>query len=384
MRTFDTHVCLVSDQAMANLLPALDVEFKPASVVLVVSNAMKQQAVWLETVLKQRGCKVSQIAIGDAYDLFAIRDQLLGWLGDHATESLALNVTGGTKLMAIAAQEVFGSDNRPIFYVNVATDELFMLGDRHAKHKLAASINLKDFLAAHGYTIFGSDKPQPKKVEEDLTDRLVGQVAEFGRALGRLNQLAADARVRNGEPRPQKLSYEDLDSSRLSDLLDYFEEARVLKVQGDRLIFSDEKARTFANGGWLELHVYRVLAQIAGETGISSHATSIEVRAPDGKTSNEIDAAFLHANRLHIIECKTANLGRVSKGNDTKATDAIYKLETLLKMGGLRTRGALIDYRGGLSDADKARAAQSHIRIFSGNELPHLGGHLKAWVNESR
>ena len=30
----------------------------------------------------------------------------------------ALNVTGGTKLMAVAAQEVFRAENKPVFYVN--------------------------------------------------------------------------------------------------------------------------------------------------------------------------------------------------------------------------------------------------------------------------
>lgn len=39
------------------------------------------------------------------------------------TKDIALNVTGSTKLMAVAAQVVFRSAEKPVFYVNVESDE---------------------------------------------------------------------------------------------------------------------------------------------------------------------------------------------------------------------------------------------------------------------
>lgn len=383
MLAFETHLCLVSDQAMANLLPALDREMKPKSVVLAVSDEMVQKARWLEQILKQHGCKVEILPIGAAYDLYSVGEALLNWLAQHQGENIALNITGGTKVMAIAAQAVSQSADLPIFYANVSNDELFMLGERSEPRKLAANINLKDFLAAHGYKIIRSEKPHPSKPWEDLTERLIDQVDKFGPALGRVNQLAADAFVKNGQPKPQTLNDGDRNNSLLNELLDYFELAKVLQVQEARVVFKDETARAFANGGWLELHVYMVLSQLAGHSDIAHHVSNIRFTSADGKSDNEIDAGFLSKNRLHIIECKTANLGRATGNRDSKATDALYKLETLLKIGGLRTRAALIDYRGGLSKADKARAAQSKIKIFSKDQLKHLGGHIKEWVYAS-
>jgi hypothetical protein len=92
----------------------------------------------------------------------------------------------------------------------------------------------------------------------------------------------------------------------------------------------------------------------------------------------------LYRNTLHLIECKTANLAQGGKGDDNKATEALYKMESLLKLGGLRTRGMVVDYRGQLasSEADRQRAKESHIEIVSGNQLKDLKGTIaRLWLS---
>ena len=103
-----------------------------------------------------------------------------------------------------------------------------------------------------------------------------------------------------------------------------------------------------------------------------------------GKDKNEIDVAFLYRNTLHLIECKTANLAQAGHGDDSKATEAIYKMESLLKFGGLRTRGMVIDYRGELakSEANQKRAAEAGIAIVSGSQLKDLKGAIsRLWLS---
>jgi hypothetical protein len=111
----------------------------------------------------------------------------------------------------------------------------------------------------------------------------------------------------------------------------------------------------------------------------------MNVRAihPDGKTRNEADIAFLYRNTLHLIECKTANLAPEGASGDDKATEAIYKMEALLKLGGLRTRGMIVDYRGALSGhaPNLARARSAGIEVVSGVQLRNLKELLKvAWL----
>jgi len=52
---------------------------------------------------------VETLELPNAYDYAALSDTFLNYLAEHADEDIALNVTGGTKLMAVAAQEVFRS-----------------------------------------------------------------------------------------------------------------------------------------------------------------------------------------------------------------------------------------------------------------------------------
>lgn len=71
---------------------------------------------------------------------------------------------------------------------------------------------------------------------------------------------------------------------------------------------------------------------------------------------------------------------------DGKATEAVYRMESLLKLGGLRTRGMILDYRGAFaaSDADRKRAQMARIEILSGSELKDAKGQLsRRWMAEA-
>ena len=379
---FATHVCLVSAQATPNLAPALDAELKPRRMVLVTSPDMQRQAAALAGVVQRKGIAVERLDIADAYDYAGIEDALLGWLSAHDSESVALNVTGGTKLMAMAAQAGFGGNAKPIFYVNADSDDVLFLGRRDLAHRLDARVKLRDYLEAHGYGLPASPtRPDIRAELRTLADRLIDRLESAGAALGQLNWLAQEAQQGLRSP---PLDVRQRDSIALRDVVDLFAAAGILKAADGRLIFADEAARAFANGGWLEFHIHRVLSDLAPEKKITDHAVNLEVIAPDGKTKNELDAAFLHGNRLHIVETKASNLAAAGASGDDKATEALYKLETLLKLGGLRTRAMLVDYRGKLSAADKARAAASRIRIVAGAQLKQLKGELRHWIDEPR
>lgn len=121
---FPIHVCLVSQQATPNFIPALDSRTRPEEVILVVSPHMRKQAGWLGEAFRARGIRVSEYPIGDPWDIAGIQESLLQLVLERADPRLALNVTGGTKPMAIAAQQVFDSEKLQIFYVHPERNEL--------------------------------------------------------------------------------------------------------------------------------------------------------------------------------------------------------------------------------------------------------------------
>lgn len=377
---FDSHLCLVSAQATPNLTPALDPAFQPASITLAVSNDMQEKARWLENVLREQGVKVEKLAIQNPYDYFECWDNFAEWLGNQTNE-VALNVTGGTKIMAMAALDVFHEEKKPVFYVNIENDELIRLDKRDAGLTLSSRIKLKQYLEAHGYAVSQSSKPDINRDTRDLVDRLAYESGRLGRALGKLNWLASQAKEESqtGTFISAELDRYGPDKNSFETLISMFEKENMLSLKANRLVFPDDDARQFVNGGWVEYLLAQSVASIAPSARIVDWGMNLKVLAPNGKTSNELDVACLARNTLHIIECKSANLAADGKTGDSSGTDAIYKLDALRRIGGTRTKAMLIDFRGSLNESDRRRARQMNLAILSGTQLRDLKGELKAW-----
>lgn len=394
--THKTQLCLVSAQATPNLLPLLDEAWRPNKVVLACSAPMKTRALALRAVVqtKAQGIEVILLDLPDAYNYAALSDTFLNFLAEHEQEDIALNVTGGTKLMAVAAQEAFREAGKPVFYVSVETDEVLLIGASSDKPvaPLRAKLKVHEMLRAHGYQVTTQAPPQISRDLRDLTARLIDHVASSGRALGTFNALARVARDANLKA---ELNEDQRDSRALGDIIALFEDAGLLRQVGNTLIFKNEDSRVFANGGWLEAHVFEALQSLrAQHEALTDVALGVRVQFESAQGSaasndkNEIDVAFLYRNTLHLIECKTANLAlQGASGDHNKATEAIYKMESLLKLGGLRTKGMVVDYRGQFASdpANQKRAQEADIAIVSGVQLKDLKGLIsRKWLGTTK
>lgn len=370
------HVMLVSAQAAPNLLPALDPVMKPAEAVLLVSARMAQRADALEKVLNQTGARTTRIDLADEHDSKALENTLLELAGTRDGQSIALNVTGGTKLMALAAQSIAQAADWSVFYVNVDSDEVIWL-DRGAagRHKLTEQLRLRHYLMGYGFELAqGVERPQPVAGHNELLDTLLKQIGSLEQALGQLNWLAQRAEEKHALA--IELDAQQQDSRSLEALLRIFENAGVLRVEGTRLAFADATQLAFAKGGWLEHYVFRTVNGLTGELGIRDKAANLEVTDAGG-VKNELDVAFMARNRLFAIECKTA---RMDRPEAPKANDTLFKLSEICKrVGGLGTRGLLASYRP-LRDAEIKLARALGVELVCGGELVRLDEKLKKWV----
>jgi hypothetical protein len=390
MTPHDTHLCLVSAQATPNLLPVLDAAWRPKRVVLATTPDMKSRAKWISDVIRGRcpGVRVETLDLPAAYDYVSLFDAFVDFVAAAKLAGAgrtALNVTGGTKLMAVAAQEVFSAEGWPVFYVNVETDELQVIGERARSEPLSAPMKVREMLHAHGFEAEELHRPATTRPQREVAERAISLAARHGRALGRLNYLAASKEARSGLK--VTLGDKEPDPS-LREMLLEFEHAGQLHLNGQEVHFVSDEARVFVNGGWLEAHAYQVVADLRGtEPRISDVVMNLGVLHPNGTTRNEIDVAFLYRNTLHLIECKTANLADEGNSGDDKATEALYKLESLRKIGGLRTRVMALDYRGALAAhaANRDRARGAGIEIVAGRQLGDLRGFIqRIWLSRAQ
>ncbi len=376
---FDTQVCLVSAQAAPNLLPLLDEQLKPREVILLVTEQMKDRAGYLQKVITPLGIKVTQQAIEATGNFQRMQEQLESLIKTYTQGSVGLNVTGGTKWMAISAQEVFRSYGQSVFYVDIDTDHVLFLDSEKPPLTLTARIKLKSYLNAYGYDIL-SEKTGASGLttdQRDLCHYLVAYVDEWGSAIGQLNRLASEAEQK--KTLSISLTLLEKPDPHLDALLTQCAGSEILTHQKDKrqITFKSEKTRFFANGGWLEEYINGRLNELKSE-GVLQDSSHLNLEIASPKSTNEIDVAFMARNRLHLIECKTRRLTGAQAGR--AGTESLYKLDSLSDLGGLGTRSMLVSYRA-LGPADKQRAKDLRIKVVEGAQLKDIKGILKAWIS---
>ena len=380
----DTHLCLVSAQATPNLTPALDPATRPRRVILLVSADMRRRAQWLGSVLTARGTRVETWDLADPWDLEQIQTQILQLLDQEQAlvraGTLALNATGGTKPMSIAAYEACRAYDLPIFYVHPERDRLIWLHPAGLEARdLENRLRLDAFLQAHGAQVQSLSRDGIPPGLSELTGWLASRAADHAGDLGQLNYLAMkaeeglispafDARYRTNRP--------------FQALLGRFADAGLFTIQQDRLVFPDESARFYVNGGWLEEHVYDLIRRQRGRLPhLQDLARSLNIlhENPRGDpVPNEIDVACLAENRLYLVECKT-RAWRGGEGEGVGA-EALYRLDTLKDLlGGLQAQALLVSFRP-LPAAVLRRAADLRIRVCAGPRLAELGADLRQWL----
>ena len=192
---------LVSGQPMPNFLPILNPELKPDAVTLMVSDKMRNQAIWLKAEIVKHGVEIlPDLEIGNnETDVAKIQDHLLDWVDQNKelADNSVLNVTGGTKPMAIAAQEVYRMNDCPVFYVDVATDNVSWLSKQGEQRnmRLEKSPTINQVLSLNGITLQSGDFKS--QVENEKWRHFCSEIAsspeKWALCLGELNKAASNA-----------------------------------------------------------------------------------------------------------------------------------------------------------------------------------------------
>lgn len=383
-----THVCLVYNTAISNITPALDTQFKPKQVILVHGIAQQAEAEHLAAVLIPSGIQIQYWPLQDIRHIGHIREQLLSLLAEWEHVDLALNASGGTRPMLMAAYELFQEFAKPVFYVHPETDELTWLHRRDwPGFNVANQIKLPAYLQAYGATVTeqGSRQGVPAQLRA-LTEVLVQHVQRLAPSLAALNWLAQQAEDSLTSP---PLSDRQLRWDELTALIGAFAEQGVLRIEHNRLHFPDEAARFFVNGGWLEAHTYGVLYHLRSTLkDIQDLGRSVAVsRQQHGlAVRNELDVAFLANNRLYIVECKTKRFSThtaSTQAMDTPSAEVLYKLDTLKTvLGGMRSEVMLVSYHD-ISRWERQRAADLGIEICDAGHLSQLSQQLERWITRT-
>lgn len=388
MQKYDIHVCLVSGQAAPNLLPILDTEFKPKEIVLIVSNKMKEKANNLTEIYKKNNIKVTQKMLSDEFNFSTMEQEIYAIAEEYLDKNVALNVTGGTKLIAIAAQNAFQTAGNPIFYVDTDENRIIFISKDEQGHwiedkMLQTNVNLSDYFGSYGFQTFCHSQPDIKEEWLDIPKLLIQYYDRYANVIPLLNKYASLAEKQGLKV---EISKEDQRINLLDDVLAEFDDKYdLIEYRNNQINFKNQDVRFFLNGGWLEDYTFNLLKDIKqiDDIGCNIEVANLHYKQEKSDFSknnqgnkNEFDIVFMAKNKLHIIECKTQKL---DKSGGVKAEDILYKLETLKDYGGLFTKKCLISYCS-LPEAILNRAKSLNIKIIQGKDLLRLKSLIQDWI----
>lgn len=383
---FRTHLLLVHDSLIPNITPSLDPRFRPGEVCLLAAPAMHAETNRLTRLLRDTGIAVSEWPISDPWDIEHVRERVLAFVDHRLGEGIVLNVSGGTLPMSLAAYEVFRSADQPVYYVHPTNDHIVWLHPNERKaFDLADRIRLPAFLAAHDLRMTNVVRQGITEQLRTLTATLVEEVERFAGPLATLNWYAAAASRRDSLLSPP-VSTEHLQRPDLAELLNLFANNGVLQVDAQqRLVFASDAARFYANGGWLEEHVFGVISRLRREIPTIQdlgRSLTVEWDEEGSPVKNEIDVVFLANNRLYLIECKTKRFD-TDQSPESQSAATLYKLETLrTHLGGDEARAMLVSYRG-IGTHARERARELDIEVCEGGGLGNLVRLLSGWIGYS-
>ena len=389
MQKYDIHVCLVSAQAAPNLLPILDSAFKPKKAIFLVSKTMKQRAEYLAKTFEKLNVKVKLKNISDEFNFGLMEDEIFKLVEEYENESIALNVTGGTKLMSIAAENAFSALGKPIFYIDTDSNHILFIS-KNEEQKWLPNLEMKAknkidiYLSAYGSTVLSTQNPIERKKYLPAIEPFIKNYDNYTQVIPLLN-LHVTLSQSNGYK--SEYTKDNKKTGKLDELLLGLDYQGLLNYDGQTIDFKNREIKTFLNGGWLEDYTYFQLKEIANIEDIACGADVANPKFKLGKNEyssenkgnkNEFDIVFMAKNKLHIIECKTQLM---DKNGGIKADDILYKLETLKDYGGLMTKKCLVSYFE-VPEQVKNRAIFLNIEIIQGKDLQRLKSKIQEWIGK--
>ena len=380
------HICLVSDQTLANLIPAL--MERPDKVILVASAEMKQRGrvQHLINALSERNLSAETLDDAPDTSLNEIRryaDALRAALSDSMPDAaITLNATGGTKLMMLGFVEAFRQRAVRTIYVDTAHRRIEEIGGEETI--MENVLDVRGYLAAQGIRIDRVDS------DDELRRDAIEKRAELTRFIGEnivklqggikiLNGILAKAIEKIPGTRQDQLAKPDfeLQHGAWGDFEKLLVRCNALHLvewerNGKSGRFVDLESARYLSGIWLEEYAWLC----AHDCQPFDAHMGVHRAGHNDEEINEFDLLAVHGNQLLFVECKTANFqNKINQANQTA-----YKLDSLSRLArglfGETWLLSAIEPPQELLD----RTRELRIRVLGPQELSNLGLHIAGWM----
>ncbi len=306
-----TIISLVSDQPMPNLLfirqmPEAD------RYVFLTTERMEAEG---KTDNLVRVCGIPAEKVDYIYtDHEHLPEILAAWkeLEDEPDDEYHINLTGGTKMMALGTYATFTQslpqDRVNVYYLPLNAGVIHQTYPVMREIPLKADVEIEEYLDAHGVKLISHEPWRPWEKEARQVFRHVSrQHTNY-----RIQNLLLESRTNREDLGIESLSAEE---------------------------------RSFYSGKWLEVWL---ASQVRDLLGVPQHriivGAQINKSGADVHMANEYDLLFIRDNRLYLGECKYFSSRREKKMRDI--SKELFKMGGANNLTGLNARPFLAIFGG--------------------------------------
>ncbi len=357
-------VVLVSDQTVPNVvyLKNLKEYGDGFDKVLFVSSKRMEKDNKSQIIAKAVGVEYYDIIKVNENMLFDVAEQLSNYFNSKNIDEVFVNITGGTKIMSMAADNFFENMEftKHIVYLPIGSvdyKQIYPLG----KDKKAVDIPIKYRMNVEGYLNalgIGIEKEEGS----DCDQRVYELFEQYFDKNGVFEKLTDILRVFRDSRKYKKLVNSD-QFKRVCELL------KGLNQDANDFDFkSSRKWIDFFSGGWFEEYVYCQIKQIECIDDIKLNV-KLDRKAEDPSVNNELDVVFVKGNDLYVVECKSGDI-------EGGLNDVLYKSAALNRGFGLSAKSylaslgkKLLDKDGQLKSDIKVKGDIFGVKVITRNEF---------------
>jgi hypothetical protein len=282
-----------------------------------------------------------------------------------------VNLTGGNKIMAIAALEVFRDIGQKVIigYMPLGKNEFIQIYPKKRPlktYEIPERLALEEYLSCYGFEIKNKEKlssvVSASLSRETLTEWIMNNFKELKGLLGFLYKNTGNKRKEAQVEMSDKFNREP---SRVEkEFLEKFDfklKNRVVekKLKKDEIIY--------LTGGWFEEYVFNEVYKMTQEKFVNDVKMGIQISSASG-ADNELDIAFMKDNTFYHIECKT--LGEEEE--QSIIGDEVYKKGAILPLLGKGGKAFICTTHTSIKPSLSNRARDYNIEIFNLAQIRNL------------
>ena len=329
-------ISLVSDQTLPNVQLIKEFKEEATDFLFISTKAMEQKGcrAWIEQaadISNSPFIKVEQFSFDNIIEQLDLYDF-------SVFKRIIVNLTGGTKVMTLVANEYFKEMGAEIYYITGLTDYEYIKlypGRKKQILSLSSSITIEEYLKSYGFSY---------KISAESKNSLAYTKILFEYYCnGLFNNFEASLAFLRGKRK------DGIKASTLKEKPEVLNFLNEIKYPIDEGLLTSADVK-YITGDWFEEYVGLRLKEelnLSDEElmiGVEMNKTSVAL-AKNDKTKllgeqigdnnpNEFDVIFIYKNKFYIVECKTSIINKISdpiKGwkEENILGETIYKADSL-------------------------------------------------------